>query len=403
VKIALVRHMMDDPQGGARLVAWLARDLCEMGEDVTLYCYGYDQARCFPDVLANVPVKCVRRLDGPVGLRREVETGWRRSWTQLRRYYREAPVLASLFHAGTDIINPHEWLAHRSAALFGLPRGVPIVWTYNDPSHWHVHSGWGPRELPYRALGWLDTRQVNRFAAVTTLSGWMAELGKRTFAAPVEMVRCGVDARSIPATTERSFGTGAGTSALRLLSVGILAPWRRLEDAILAVAAVQHRGFTCQYEIVGSDRFWPSYGMLLRELVAELGLSHAVELRFESVGETELEAAYARADIALFPNERQAWGLAQLEAMVRGIPVVVSRGAGVSEVLRDGENALLVDARRPDQIADAIARLAEAEALRRKLASRGRSLVLESYTSVHYARRMRDVFRRCLAERRRLR
>jgi glycosyltransferase involved in cell wall biosynthesis len=143
--------------------------------------------------------------------------------------------------------------------------------------------------------------------------------------------------------------------------------------------------------------------MLLRELVAELGLSHAVELRFESVGETELEAAYARADIALFPNERQAWGLAQLEAMVRGIPVVVSRGAGVSEVLRDGENALLVDARRPDQIADAIARLAEAEALRRKLASRGRSLVLESYTSVHYARRMRDVFRRCLAERRRLR
>src|SRR6185503_11944360 len=62
VKIALIRHMMDDPQGGARLIAWLARDLRELGEDVTLYCYGFDQERCFPDVLADVPVRCVRRV-----------------------------------------------------------------------------------------------------------------------------------------------------------------------------------------------------------------------------------------------------------------------------------------------------------------------------------------------------
>src|SRR2546430_15224649 len=43
MRIALIRHLMDDPQGGARLVALLARDLQELGEEVTLYCYGYDQ------------------------------------------------------------------------------------------------------------------------------------------------------------------------------------------------------------------------------------------------------------------------------------------------------------------------------------------------------------------------
>ena len=138
---------------------------------------------------------------------------------------------------------------------------------------------------------------------------------------------------------------------------------------------------------------------MLRRLVAELGLDDAVTLRFESIPDSELEEAYARADAALFPNERQAWGLAQLEAMVRGIPVVVSRGAGVSEVLRDGEHALLVDPRRPDQIAGAILRLAADAPLRRTLAERGRALVLASYTSVHYARHMLDVFRGCLARR----
>jgi len=71
----------------------------------------------------------------------------------------------------------------------------------------------------------------------------------------------------------------------------------------------------------------------------------------------------------------------------------------VSEVLSEGENALLVDPRRPDQIAEAIVRLAGDPPLRKALAERGRALVLEGYTSVHYARRMLDLFRNCVAKR----
>lgn len=397
VKIALIRHLMDDPQGGARLIAWLARDLREMGEDVTLYCYAYDRARCFPDVLADVPVRCVERLDAVTRPPEATEAGSRRAWAQLRRYFREAPALAALVDRQTDVVNPHEWLGHRSAALFGLRRAIPVVWTYNDPSHWHLHRGWSPRELPYRALGWFDTRQVNRFAAVTTLSQWMSEVARRSFTAPVEIVRCGVDAREIPEVVTRS----SNGAPLRLLSVGIMSPWRRFEDGIRGVALARRHGRECHYEIIGSDRFWPAYAAALRQLVAELGLDEAVTLRFESVTDAQLEAAFARADVALFPNEQQAWGLAQLEAMVRGMPAIISRGAGVSEVLSDSETALLVDARRPDQIAAAIARLAESPALREGLARRGRAFVLESYTSLHYAQRMRDVFRCCVAERQR--
>src|SRR5256884_9377873 len=227
MRIALIRHLMDDPQGGARLVALLARDLQELGEEVTLYCYGYDQARCFPELLAGVGVKGGRRLDAWTSPRRGFETGWRRSGAQLRRYFREAPRLASLIDSRREIVNPHEWLAHRGAALFGLPRRVPVVWTYNDPSHWHVHSGWGLRDLPYRSLRWLGTRHVNRFATVAGLSRWMAELAARTFTAPVHMVRCGVDAQNLPAPPARHGTPGRGPAVLRLVSVGGLAPWRR--------------------------------------------------------------------------------------------------------------------------------------------------------------------------------
>jgi len=229
----------------------------------------------------------------------------------------------------------------------------------------------------------------------------MADVAERAFAVPVQMVRCGVDIRSIPTRHLGEAVSDSGPSVVRLLCVGVLAPWRRFEDVIRAVAAAREQGCECRCEIIGSERFWPSYGTFLRQVVTALGLSGAVELRFESVTDAELEQAYARADVAVFPNEQQAWGLAQLEAMARGVPVVVSRGAGVSEVLSDGEHGLLVDPRRADQVTGAILRLATDLPLRNALAERGRALVLASYTSVHYARQMLGLFRRCVAGRRR--
>lgn len=379
---------MDDPQGGARLIALLARDLREMGEQVTLYCYRHDPERCFPEVLKGVPVKCVERVESG-SARVRVEGGMGRMSRQLWRYFWEARALASLINTDTDILNPHEWLAHRSAALFSRRRGTPVVWTYNDPSAWHVHTDGGWRHLPYRVFGWFDTRQVNRFAAVTTLSEWITVVARQAFDVPSRMVRCGVDSCASPLPRKgRQLQEG-----LRLLSVGVLFPHRRLEDVIRAVRIVRDAGCECTYEIIGSDLFHRDYGVALRTLIGNLGLDGVVQARFEAMDEADLEDAFARADVFVFANEQQAWGLAPLEAMLRNLPAIVSRGAGVSEVLLDRETALLVDPRHPDQLANAIRELAGSQELRQRLGEQGRELVLSAFTSKHYAEQMLALFR----------
>ena len=182
MKIGLIRHEMDEPQGGARQIALLARDLQELGEDVTLYCYSYDRERCFADILAGVPVLAVENVTAPRWLRSD--RGWRRVAAQLQRYYLEAPAVASLIAPDTELLNPHEWLAHRAAALCARRRGTPVVWSYNDPSGWHVADGGRLRRLPMAMFGWLDTRMVNRFAALTTLSERVATTAQSTFTVP---------------------------------------------------------------------------------------------------------------------------------------------------------------------------------------------------------------------------
>ncbi len=385
---------MDDPQGGARLIALLARDLQAMGEQVTLYCYRYDPDRCFPEVLKGVPVKCVERVDaGSAG--RGLERGVGRVSRQVWRYFWEARTLAWLINPDTDILNPHEWLAHRSAAIFSRRHGTPVVWTYNDPSAWHLPSDKSWWQLPYRVFGWFDTRLVNRFAAVTTLSQWTDVVARQAFDVPSRMIRCGVDSFALP-LARRGRQPPAG---IRLLSVGVLFPHRRLEDVIRAVRIVRDAGCECTYEIIGSDRFHPGYGVGLRNLIGKLRLEGLVEARFEAIGETALEEAFARADVFVFANEQQAWGLAPLEAMLRNLPVIVSRGAGVSEVLRDRETALLVDPRHPDQIANAIRELAGSQELRRRLCEKGRELVVSAFTSKHYAEQILALFRDYAAQR----
>jgi glycosyltransferase involved in cell wall biosynthesis len=71
----------------------------------------------------------------------------------------------------------------------------------------------------------------------------------------------------------------------------------------------------------------------------------------------ELVSAYASADTLVFPSTSETFGLAPLEAMACGLPVVASMRGGLVDTLRDGVNALVYDADQPDELAASVRRL----------------------------------------------
>ena len=85
----------------------------------------------------------------------------------------------------------------------------------------------------------------------------------------------------------------------------------------------------------------------------------------------ELPLYYRAADLFVLPaSERsEAFGLVQVEAMSAGIPVVSTEvGTGTSFVNLDGESGVIVPAKNPDALAQAINALLSNEPLRRRLA-----------------------------------
>ncbi len=86
-----------------------------------------------------------------------------------------------------------------------------------------------------------------------------------------------------------------------------------------------------------------------------------------------LAEAHVAADVLIHPTIYDTFGLVVAEAMARGLPVVVSREAGVSEVIEHERSGWVLERNDPQALAAALRLLAEDPALRGRLAEGGRA------------------------------
>lgn len=95
----------------------------------------------------------------------------------------------------------------------------------------------------------------------------------------------------------------------------------------------------------------------------------------------EMPAVFAEADIVALPTY-YGEGLPKvlIEAAACGLPIVTTDWPGCREVVRDGENGLLVPIRDPEKLADAIERLARDPELRRAMGARGRARAVAEWS-----------------------
>ena len=89
-----------------------------------------------------------------------------------------------------------------------------------------------------------------------------------------------------------------------------------------------------------------------------------------------VEEALSALDVFAFPSRWEPFGLAALEAMSLGLPVVASRVGGLPEFITDEREGLLVPPGDPVALAAALRRLAGDEPLRLRLGQAGAARAL---------------------------
>jgi len=103
-------------------------------------------------------------------------------------------------------------------------------------------------------------------------------------------------------------------------------------------------------------------------------------------------------DIFVFPSLSEGLGVALLEAMACGLPVIASRVGGIVDIVEDGVTGLLVRPRDAQSIADAITALIDDPPRRRRIADAARKRVVENFSMNAMTRNTIDLYRSCLMQ-----
>ncbi len=173
---------------------------------------------------------------------------------------------------------------------------------------------------------------------------------------------------------------GSAHDPLRVLYAGQLHAYKGVHTVIEAATLLARRGRTLELRIAGDGP--ADYRARLERLAGESG----VDVRFLGrVPQTALAAMYREHDLFVFPSVwQEPFGLTHLEAMASGTPVLSTADGGHGEFLEDGINALVFAKEDAAGLADRMARLADDEPLRRRLALTAREQVETSYSMTRY-------------------
>jgi glycosyltransferase involved in cell wall biosynthesis len=271
-----------------------------------------------------------------------------------------------------DVIHAHDWLTFLAGIEARRASGKPLVL--------HVHatefdrSGNGDNAF----VTSIERTSLAAADRVIAVSGYTADVVTARYGVPADRLRVVHNA----VNPKESVGSWTVEEADPLVLFAGRLTWQKGPEYFVdAAARVAAELPGVKFAVAGS-------GDRMGAMVERVAF-HGLESRFLFTGflpPAELDRLYARADLYVMPSASEPFGLTALEALQQGTPVIVSRTAGVSEVVR---NVLRVDFGDVEDLASKILSVLLYPPLRDALASGGRAEV----------RRLswRDAAERCLS------
>jgi glycosyltransferase involved in cell wall biosynthesis len=148
-----------------------------------------------------------------------------------------------------------------------------------------------------------------------------------------------------------------------------------------AVRLLLDQGRDVQLTIAGQDDDGGSgYRKVLDAHIAELGLGDHVHL-LGAVDAGRVRDEIRAAHLFVLASWHEPLGVALMEAMSCGTPTIGTNAGGVPELIRDGVDAVLVPPKSPEDLARAIAALADDPDRALRLSGAGRQRIVDGFHS----------------------
>jgi glycosyltransferase involved in cell wall biosynthesis len=268
-----------------------------------------------------------------------------------------------------------------------LHPSVPWVCSIHDI---HDKSWAGRWMLPLFNVIW---RRADRVIAIShAVEDWLVK-ERAVPAAKISVVHYGIEPGRFSSAQSDLKRQWALAGRLVIGAVGRLEPRKGHDGLIHAVAALKRELPDVCLVIAGPDPW--GYGKALDSLIDRLDLRNNVRL----VGfQSDIPAFLGAIDVFAFATQSEGFGQVVIEAMAAGKPVVASKIAPLTEIVREGETGLLVSPDDPQDIADGVAWLFAHPEQAREMGRRGRERVDNHFSAGKMAEETLLLYNRVLHE-----
>ena len=306
-----------------------------------------------------------------------------------------------------DVIHSHYWLSGLVAQQLAAAWGVPVVQMFHTLGHMknEVSEYTNERASDLRIQAETD---IMHFANVITAASPLekTQMVWRYGASPqrIEVVPLGVDReRFYPIPQERAKDhLGIARDKRLVLFVGRIEPLKGIDTLLQAMRRVFEAWPWCHDRlclmVVGGDNTNGAREEMSEEMARlldlrnELGLERLVTFLGKR-SQDILPYYYSAADVLVMPSHYESFGLAALEAMSCGTPVIASRVGGLSFTVVEGVTGYQVPHGDDEAMADRILRVLQDDDLRHRLGDQAFKLA-ECYSWPDVAERLESIFAR---------
>jgi len=253
---------------------------------------------------------------------------------------------AALAARDADIVHVHEGRSTRAGALLSM-FGIPFLLT---------------RRIPNRPKDFFLTKWAySRAAVISCVSDHVADVMKDY--SPASLVGTNYDCVR-PLQCEPTVRDKSKSAELLLGVVGEIDFSHKGQDILVPAARMlADRGIAVKFLVAGTGRD----DFRLRALTEDLE-------NFEYLGWVDdMSRLLLDIDAVVHPARKEGLGSVLLEAMSLGTPAVAAAVGGIPEIIRHGQNGLLVKPESSGQFADAIATLAEDRRLLKRLSNNAKT------------------------------
>ena len=368
----------------------LAREIAEMGHDVTIYTTDLD--------FSNGPNKFNKELPRLEKIKK-FKINRTHVWFSFKLFFVNSSMSKQIENDKPDIIHTIGLRSYQSIVAWRTSKKLKIPLVVSDQGGLTTHPFFNESglilKILYRIQNFFIKRIITNATAVSAANEYEKEIFRNlNKKSKIEIIRNGVNLETL--VSKKNFKEKYGINSRFILFVGRFSKSKGIENLINALNIIKHEGLFSDVRLVimGVDF---GYEQKMEEMIEKFDLSEKIMV-IKNPPRDDVISAYGESEFLILPSQWELSPLVPLESFAFKKPVISTKSHGIPFTVQDDKNGILVEPENPSELASAIKKLLLDEGLRNRLGLSGYNFVHEECNCISMAKNSLNLYEQILKD-----